>query len=153
MISVWPRALNGSVVEDALQMDALKVLSLHGNTEYTLLILPCARNTKHNSMNVLTEISKSFYQNSWMQYFNLCSGQFIACPHGPNGGDCDESKTPDVVNNSWGGGGGATYYEDVIDTWIHFGIVPVFANGNSLAFCGTTNYPGNCIPNTKQSSN
>lgn len=73
-------------------------------------------------------------------------GEFIACPHGPSStANCDVSKKPHVVNNSWGGGQGDPWYDAVIRAWIAVGVVPVFSNGNSGSFCGSANSPADNV--------
>jgi len=73
----------------------------------------------------------------------ITCGQFLICPTTPTGDDADCSKTPHVVNNSWGGGGGRVIYDDMIAAWHAAGIIPVFSNGNSGASgCGSAGTPG-----------
>jgi len=69
-------------------------------------------------------------------------GQFLICPTAPDGTDPDCSKTPHVVNNSWGGAGGRTIYDEMIAAWHAAGIIPVFSNGNSGPNCSTVGSPG-----------
>jgi len=68
-------------------------------------------------------------------------GQFLVCPTTPNGTDADCSKTPHIVNNSWGGAGGRLIYDDMIAAWHAAGIIPIFSNGNSGPNCGTAGGP------------
>lgn len=72
----------------------------------------------------------------------ITCGQFLICPTAPNGTDADCSKTPHIVNNSWGGDAGRTYYDEVIAAWHAAGIIPIFAVGNSGTNCGTIGSPG-----------
>lgn len=68
-------------------------------------------------------------------------GQFLICPTTSSGEDADCSKTPHVVNNSWGGTGGSTSFWDLIAAWHAAGIIPVFSNGNSGPNCLTAASP------------
>ena len=72
----------------------------------------------------------------------IACAEFMACPHDTTGNNADCSKAPFIINNSWGGPGGDSFYQDVVDTWRSFGIIPVFANGNSGPSCGTADSPG-----------
>jgi len=76
----------------------------------------------------------------------LTCGEFITCPTSPDGGECDATKKPHVVNNSWGGGQGDPWYDSVIRAWIAADIVPVFSNGNDGVFgCGSANSPADNV--------
>lgn len=72
----------------------------------------------------------------------LESLEFMACPTKGDGTDPDCSKSPDVINNSWGGGQGQSWYADVLGTLLAMRIIPVFSEGNSGSSCGTANSPG-----------
>lgn len=55
----------------------------------------------------------------------LNGAEWIAAPGG------DITKTPDVVNNSWGGGSGKDdWYMEAVDNWRALDIFPAFAAGN-----------------------
>ena len=69
-------------------------------------------------------------------------GQWAACPTKTDGTDADCTKAPQLVSNSWGGGNEDPFYDEVIDTWLAAGIIPVFALGNSGPMCETANSPG-----------
>jgi len=71
----------------------------------------------------------------------LACGEFMACPHLPDGNNPDCSKAPHLVSNSWGGGQGQTFYRPVIAAWSEMDIVPLFSNGNSGPSCGSANSP------------
>ena len=72
----------------------------------------------------------------------IACAEFMACPHDTTGNNADCSKAPFIINNSWGGPGGDSFYQDVVDIWRSFGIIPVFANGNTGPSCGITDSPG-----------
>jgi subtilisin family serine protease len=72
-------------------------------------------------------------------------GQWMACPTLPNGQNEDCTKTPHVVNNSWGGGQANAFYNAVINAWHALNIIPVFANGNSGPACQTANSPADSL--------
>ncbi|MDL2311162.1 cell wall-binding repeat-containing protein, partial [Peptostreptococcaceae bacterium OttesenSCG-928-C18] len=44
----------------------------------------------------------------------------------------DTTKVPHIINNSWGGEDGPNIFlDEIINSWIKAGIIPVFASGNS----------------------
>jgi len=67
-------------------------------------------------------------------------GEFMVCPFLPDGTE-DCSKAPRLVSNSWGGGGGQDFYDDVVAAWNTVDIVPLFSNGNSGPYCGSSGSP------------
>jgi len=79
--------------------------------------------------------------SSCSNYALLECGEFMSCPHLPNGSGADCSKAPNLVSNSWGGGQGNTFYKSVINAWYAADIVPIFSNGNSGPSCGSANSP------------
>jgi len=72
----------------------------------------------------------------------LSSAQWMLAPTDLNGLNPDSSKRPHIVSNSWGGGGGNTWYQEMVQAWVAAGIFPVFSNGNSGSFCGSSGSPG-----------
>lgn len=73
----------------------------------------------------------------------LACGQFLVCPTTYNGQSADCSKTPDVVNNSWGSStSGSTYYDSMFAAFHTAGIIPVFSIGNTGTACSTAKSPG-----------
>lgn len=71
----------------------------------------------------------------------LACSQFVLCPTDPSGVSRDCSKAPRIVNNSWGTKQGDTTFSPVIQAWRKAGIIPIFANGNVVANCGTVQAP------------
>ena len=76
----------------------------------------------------------------------LCA-QWVLCPTDPQGQNKDCTKSPDVVNNSWGSsdvGRGAhrRQWEDIVSAWKAAGIIPIFAGGNEGPTCGSVSFPG-----------
>ncbi|CAK4767416.1 unnamed protein product [Aphanomyces euteiches] len=73
----------------------------------------------------------------------LDCAQFVLCPTDPDGSNADCSAGADVVNNSWGGDNiYDPWMEEAVAAWKAAGTIPVFANGNDGADCGTTDFPG-----------
>ena len=72
----------------------------------------------------------------------IAGAEWLLAPGG------DITKTPAVVNNSWGGGAGIDeFFMDAVDSWRAAGIVPVFAAGNVTSSNpggpGSVSSPGN----------
>jgi subtilisin family serine protease len=75
--------------------------------------------------------------------FDLTSAaQFLTCPTDLNGQNPDCSKTPDIINNSWGGGGGDNWYQTYVNAWVAAGIIPIFSAGNNGSACNSMGSPG-----------
>jgi subtilisin family serine protease len=72
----------------------------------------------------------------------IASGEWMLAPTDLNGANPRPDLRPNLVSNSWGGGGGDLFYQEIVDNWIAAGIFPVFANGNSGSFCGSSGSPG-----------
>lgn len=72
----------------------------------------------------------------------IASGEWMLAPTDLNGANPRPDLRPNLVSNSWGGGGGDLFYQEIVDAWIASGIFPVFANGNSGSFCGSSGSPG-----------
>jgi subtilisin family serine protease len=72
----------------------------------------------------------------------LSSAQWMLAPTDLNGQNPDPSKRPHIVSNSWGGGGGNTWHQEMVQAWVAAGIFPVFSNGNSGSYCGSSGSPG-----------
>jgi subtilisin family serine protease len=77
-------------------------------------------------------------QESWLK---KCM-QFMTCPTDPSGNNRDCSKTPHVINNSWGGYN-RDVYDSALQAWTAAGIIPVFIAGNAGPACSTHYSPGN----------
>lgn len=72
----------------------------------------------------------------------IAAGEWMLAPTKIDGSEPDPGKTPDVINNSWGGQGCQTWYQGVTQSWINAGIVPVFSAGNSGPNSNTVGSPG-----------
>ncbi|TDH66209.1 hypothetical protein CCR75_004789 [Bremia lactucae] len=69
--------------------------------------------------------------------------QFMLCPTDTNGKNCDPTKAPHIVNNSWGASQGSTYFQASLDAWEAARIIPVFSAGNmGRQGCSSIAYPG-----------
>ncbi len=75
----------------------------------------------------------------------MAAGEFFIAPTDLNGQNPDVTKSPDIINNSWGGGPGDPFFLDMVDTWRAAGIVPVFASGNPGPECGAGGSPGDYL--------
>ena len=64
-------------------------------------------------------------------YNLIACAEFLACPHDSTGNKAtkDCSKAPHIINNSWGGSNEA-FYQDIVNSWHEFGIIPVFGSGD-----------------------
>ncbi|KAL8002563.1 putative peptidase S8/S53 domain superfamily [Plasmopara halstedii] len=68
--------------------------------------------------------------------------QFMLCPTDTSGNNCDPSKAPHIVSNSWGGGQDPNYFQSSLDAWHAARIIPVFSAGNSgTSGCGSIASP------------
>uniref|UniRef100_M4C0V4 subtilisin n=1 Tax=Hyaloperonospora arabidopsidis (strain Emoy2) TaxID=559515 RepID=M4C0V4_HYAAE len=73
----------------------------------------------------------------------MACAQFMLCPTDTNGKNCDPTKAPHIVNNSWGVGQGLSYFQPSLDAWAAARILSVFAAGNTGATgCRTVVSPG-----------
>jgi subtilisin family serine protease len=86
--------------------------------------------------------AKGCETNSCSDTALIGSAQFIACPTRTDGSQPDCSKSPDVVNNSWGGGGHDPWYVQYVQAWRAAGIIPVFSAGNGGSGCSSLGSPG-----------
>jgi subtilisin family serine protease len=86
--------------------------------------------------------AKGCESNSCSDTALISSAQFIACPTRLDGTAPDCSKSPDVVNNSWGGGGHDPWYVQYVQAWRTAGIIPVFSVGNNGSGCTSLGSPG-----------
>ncbi|PCK21678.1 peptidase S8 [Bacillus pumilus] len=77
---------------------------------------------------------KAFSEDGGSDADLLDAGEWILAPKDENGTPHPE-KTPDVVNNSWGGGPGLDdWYKDVVNAWRAADIFPEFSAGNTDLF-------------------
>jgi serine protease AprX len=85
----------------------------------------------------------------WASDVNACF-QFLLCPKGQNSSQCDASKAPHVINNSYfidyiKGSSAQATRDDVIEASLDAldaaGIVMVFSIGNAY-YCESAGYPG-----------
>nr|WP_281417526.1 cell wall-binding repeat-containing protein [Lentibacillus saliphilus] len=77
---------------------------------------------------------KAFTQDGGTDTDLLAAAQWILAPTDSEGNE-DVSKSPDVVNNSWGGGPGLDeWYRDVVIAWRDANIFPEFSAGNTTIF-------------------
>ncbi|TDH66207.1 hypothetical protein CCR75_004783 [Bremia lactucae] len=73
----------------------------------------------------------------------IACAQFMLCPTDTDGNNCDPSKAPHVISNSWGTIQGSTYFQPSLDAWRAARIIPVFSAGNSgRRGCGSIATPG-----------
>jgi bacillopeptidase F len=73
----------------------------------------------------------------------LEAGEWILAPKDAEGNPHPE-KSPDIVNNSWGGGSELNdWYRPVVQAWRAADIFPVFSAGNGYASPGSVSQPGN----------
>ncbi|CAI5708290.1 unnamed protein product [Hyaloperonospora brassicae] len=73
----------------------------------------------------------------------LACAQFMLCPSDTDGQNCDPTKAPHIVNNSWGVGQGLSYFQPSLDAWAAARILSVFAAGNTGATgCRSVVSPG-----------
>jgi subtilisin family serine protease len=86
--------------------------------------------------------AKGCETNSCSDSALIGSAQFIACPTKTDGTAPDCSKSPDIVNNSWGGGGHDPWYIQYVQAWRAAGIIPVFSAGNNGSGCTSLGSPG-----------
>jgi subtilisin family serine protease len=86
--------------------------------------------------------AKGCETNSCSDSALIGSAQFIACPTKTDGTAPDCTKSPDVVNNSWGGGGHDPWYVQYVQAWRAAGIIPVFSAGNNGSGCNSMGSPG-----------
>jgi subtilisin family serine protease len=72
----------------------------------------------------------------------VSSGQWLLAPTNLNGQQPRTDLRPNIISNSWGDGPTDPFYQQVVDSWVAAGVMPVFANGNSGPGCGTAGVPG-----------
>lgn len=73
----------------------------------------------------------------------IACAEFMLCPTDTDGNDCDPTKTPHIVSNSWGKGQGMRYFQPSLDAWHAARIIPVFSAGNlGRKGCSSVGYPG-----------
>ncbi|MPZ53367.1 MAG: S8 family serine peptidase, partial [Acidimicrobiia bacterium] len=80
--------------------------------------------------------------NGCSQAALLGAGQFLATPTDFEDANPKPGLRPHIINNSWGGPGGDLWYQDLVDTWIAFGIFPMFSSGNPGNDCSAAGSPG-----------
>ncbi|CEG36812.1 serine protease family [Plasmopara halstedii] len=73
----------------------------------------------------------------------IACAEFMLCPTDTNGNNCDPTKSPHIVSNSWGRGQGMGYFQPSLDAWHAARIIPVFSAGNlGRSGCSSVGYPG-----------
>ncbi|MFI6254581.1 carboxypeptidase regulatory-like domain-containing protein [Micromonospora zamorensis] len=76
----------------------------------------------------------------------LYSAAFVLGPFDRNGENPRPDLAPHIVNNSWGSDiANDPFFEEVVQSWIQVGIMPVFSAGNDGPSCGSAGSPADYL--------